>query len=319
MARMAVMVTMVGLAKGVRLTGQLTMTGKPPGSWQNVFSRIFLFFLISVLTFVGLAMNMAMLLTLVGRLLRRRVLGGSLRELVSPITVSLPTGTVNGKFWIPGECDVSIRPHWFYRASDDGRVRTPKNLVNLYFASVGRGASFLLNLAPDKRGQLHPNDRYSLETYGKVIREMFSKNFAAGSRASASVTRKAGAGENFSAEQVLDGNSGTYWATPDGTKRASLTLELKQAAAFDVIRLREPIRLGQRIRKFHVEVRVGGEWKMWQPNGSSVGAHVLLRGKPVTADAVRVSITDAAACPLLSEVSSLEAARPYPRYAGLLL
>lgn len=213
------------------------------------------------------------------------------------------TGTVNGKFWIPGECDVSIRPHWFYRKNEDGKVRTPKNLLNLYFASVGRGASFLLNLAPDRRGQLHANDIYSLETYGKLIEQMFSKNYADGAKATATIVRENGKNKAYSAANVLDGDRHTYWATPDKTKSASLTLELAQASTFDVIRLREPIKLGQRIRKFTIEVRSNGNWITWQPNGSSIGAHTLLRGKPVTADAVRVNITHADACPLLSEIS----------------
>jgi len=232
------------------------------------------------------------------------------------------SGTPNGKFWIPGECDVSIRPHWFYRKSEDSKVRTPKNLLDLYFVSVGRGASFLLNLTPDKRGQLHKNDIYSLETYGKLLDQMFSTNYADGAKISATKTRENGKNKAYSTTNLLDGDSATYWATPDGTKSASLTLELTKESTFDVIRLREPIQLGQRIRKFNVEVRSGGKWTTWQPNGSSIGAHVLLRGKPVTADAIRVNITHSDACPLLSEVSlwkqpsSIPDSLPMPKVAN---
>jgi len=75
----------------------------------------------------------------------------------------LNSGDRPGTHWVPAECDVSIRPGWFYHASEDDRVRTPENLMELYQASVGRGASFLLNLPPDRRGQIHENDVRSLQ------------------------------------------------------------------------------------------------------------------------------------------------------------
>jgi alpha-L-fucosidase len=213
------------------------------------------------------------------------------------------TGTVDGQYWIPGECDVSIRPGWFYHQNQDGKVKTPKQLVDLYFASVGHGASFLLNLPPDRRGQLHENDVYSLRTYGQILKRMFSVNYAQGALASASVVRLAGPGEDFSPAQVLDSDRYSYWATPDGTEQATLTLELQGTRTFDVIRLREPIQLGQRVREFTIEVRSNGQWQTWVDNGSSIGAHTLFRKETVSADALRIHITRCAACPLLSEVS----------------
>ncbi|MFA7174528.1 MAG: alpha-L-fucosidase [Kiritimatiellia bacterium] len=212
-------------------------------------------------------------------------------------------GTVDGAAWIPGECDVSIRPGWFYHAHQDDQVKTPKQLVDLYFASVGHGASFLLNLAPDRRGQLHHNDCYSLITYGKIMEQLFSKNLAEGAKASADQSREPNADNDFSAMRVLDGERSTYWATPDNTKSATLTLDLKGRQSFDVIRLREPIALGQRVRRFAIDVRADGVWKEWVANGSSIGAHVLFRQTLVTTDGVRVRILESAACPLISEVS----------------
>src|SRR4051794_28699761 len=67
-----------------------------------------------------------------------------------------------GAQWVPAECDVSIRPGWFYHAAEDAKVRTPQNLIDIYYASVGRGASMLLNLPPDRRGQINENDERAL-------------------------------------------------------------------------------------------------------------------------------------------------------------
>ena len=72
----------------------------------------------------------------------------------------LNSGERDGTDWIPGECDVSIRPGWFYHASQDAKVKTPEQLLDLYFKSAGHGASLLLNLPPDRRG--HESGRTEL-------------------------------------------------------------------------------------------------------------------------------------------------------------
>ena len=208
-------------------------------------------------------------------------------------------GSPDGKQWIPAEVDVSIRPGWFWHAHENARVRSPKNLMNLYFNSVGKGSSFLLNVPPDRRGLIHENDVIALTGFKKALDQMFSKNLAAGAKITADSNRGAG----FEAARTLDNDRATYWAAPDGKLDATLELTLPEARKFSVIRLREPIQLGQRIRKFAVDVRENGSWSEWIKDGSTVGPHTLLRGKPVTADAVRVRITEAGACPCLSEIS----------------
>jgi alpha-L-fucosidase len=208
-------------------------------------------------------------------------------------------GSPDGKFWMPAETDVSIRPGWFWHAAENPRVRTPKNLLDLYFNSVGRGTAFLLNVPPDRRGLIHENDVIALTGLKSALDKMFARNLAAGAKAAADVTR----GPGFEPAMALDDDKQTYWAAPDGKLTASLELVLPEARRFSVIRLREPVRLGQRIRKFAVDVRENGAWREWIGNGSSIGPHVLLRDKAVTADAVRVRILEAAACPCLTEVS----------------
>jgi alpha-L-fucosidase len=91
------------------------------------------------------------------------------------------------------------------------------------------------------------------------------------------------------------------WAATADTKAAEVTLELPAAVRFDLVRLREPIRLGQRIREFTVEYSNGGSWVAFQA-GTSIGICRILRSpQPVTATKVRLRITDAAASPALTE------------------
>ena len=63
----------------------------------------------------------------------------------------LNTGQRAGAHWLPAECDYDRRAGSIMRPEDD-KVRSTENLLDLYFQSVGRGASLLLNLPPDRRG-----------------------------------------------------------------------------------------------------------------------------------------------------------------------
>lgn len=206
-------------------------------------------------------------------------------------------GTVDGKYWIPAEVDVSIRPGWFWHDHENARVRTPENLLELYFNSVGRGANLNLNVPPDRSGRIHEEDKKSLAGFRALLNELYSRNFAEGAEASASSTLN-----GYGARHVLDRKRTTYWIASKGDRNPSLTLKLPDSATFDVIRLAEPIQLGQRVRKFRVEVCENGRFVPWA-EGSSIGARVMLKGRPVTTDEVRVVLEGFKAVPALCEVS----------------
>lgn len=210
-----------------------------------------------------------------------------------------PTGTPGGQQWLPGECDVSIRPGWFWHAEEDAKVRTPQNLMELYFRSVGRGASLLLNVPPDRRGRLADPDVAALQGFKAMLDRMYSRNLAAGGKARADSRR----GKGFEVANMLDDDRESYWSAKDKVRDTVVELKLPERRRFSVIRLREPIRLGQRIRRFAVDVRRDGRWVLWIPNGSSIGSQVLLRGPQVHSDGVRLRILESAACPCLSELS----------------
>jgi alpha-L-fucosidase len=213
-------------------------------------------------------------------------------------TKRLNRGDRPGTHWLPGECDVSIRPGWFYHAKEDDKVRSPTNLVDLYYASVGRGANFLLNLPPDRRGRIHENDVKSLAGFRKVIDATFAKDLAAGAKASATNVR--GTDQKFGAALVLDGKRDTYWCTDDAVKASELTLDLGRPATFNVVSLREFLPLGQRVEDWALDRRENGAWVEFA-KGTAIGNRRLWRGAAQTTDAVRLRIVSAAACPAISE------------------
>ncbi|MBI5282610.1 MAG: alpha-L-fucosidase [Candidatus Solibacter usitatus] len=205
-------------------------------------------------------------------------------------------GHRNGNRWLPAECDVSIRPGWFWHEKENARVKTPPQLMDLYYKSVGRGASFLLNVPPDRRGLLHENDVASLKGLGDMLRGTFRENLAARAKWRASNLRD----KQHGPAKLTDGVSSTFWATADGVLDASAEADLGRAAAFDVIRLRENIRLGQRLDSFAVDAWKDGAWAEIA-QGTSVGACRLVKlAQPVETRKLRLRVKGSAS-PALTE------------------
>ena len=212
----------------------------------------------------------------------------------------LNRGDRPGTHWVPAECDVSIRPGWFYHAHEDKQVKTPQQLVDLHYASIGRGASFLLNLPPDRRGRIHENDARSLREFRQIIDATFATNQAVGARVSATNSRGGGRDRRFVPGNVLDGSRITCWATDDAVQTPSLTLELAREVSFNVVRLREYLPLGQRVEAVGLDQWKDGQWVEFG-TGTSIGSCRLIRGPRITTSRVRLRVTQASVCPAISD------------------
>ncbi len=209
---------------------------------------------------------------------------------------NLGSGTRNGEAWIPAEVNVSIRPGWFWHARE--LPRTPKNLVQIFYQSVGRGACFNLNLPPDNRGRIPDADIASLKEYRRIIDQTFAVNLAKSATITASNTR--GSDPAFGPAKMFDGDKTTYWATDDDVHTPEFTAVWPTPVTFNVIDLREYLPLGQRVDAFAIDTMQDGKWTDYA-SGSSIGNRCLLRGRPVTTDHVRVRITGCPVCPAIAE------------------
>ena len=215
-------------------------------------------------------------------------------------TAMLNAGDRQGDTWLPAECDVSIRPGWFYHATEDDKVRTPEDLLDLYFQSVGRGASLLVNLPPDRRGMIHGNDVQSLRGFRYRLDQIFGSNLAQGARGAASNTR--GGSRQFAPANVIDGDPETYWATDDDACASEFVLAFPQAVTFDLVSLREFLPLGQRVDSFAVDYDDGGSWREWCCK-SAIGPRRLIRGPECITQRVRFRVVDSPVCPAISELA----------------
>lgn len=211
----------------------------------------------------------------------------------------LNQGDRPGTHWVPAECDVSMRPGWFYHAKEDAKVKTPAQLMDLYFASVGRGASFLLNLPPDRRGRIPDADVKSLTEFGRELKAAFKQDIARKATVMASNVR--GGDCRFQGENINDAKVGSYWATDDSVTNAEIFLNFNKPVTFNIIRLREALPLGQRVDAFALDQWKDGSWVEFA-NGSGIGSCRLVRGEPMTTEKVRLRITASGASPAISEV-----------------
>ncbi len=190
-----------------------------------------------------------------------------------PSPTSLNEGDLDGESWIPAECDVSIRPGWFYHAEQDNAVKTPQQLFDLYERSVGHNANFHLNLPVDRRGLVHENDCAAL----RGLRTILDNTYGAGT-------------------SIVSG----WQPLADG----SFIATLDSAKPFDRLVLAEPIEQGQRVKSFRLSVRqADGSWRTIG-EGTTIG-HKRIVPVPLTnAAAVRLEILDSRATPLISHMGA---------------
>jgi alpha-L-fucosidase len=161
------------------------------------------------------------------------------------------SSVANGR-WYPAECDVSIRPGWFYHEAEDSQVKTVEQLLDIYFKSVGRNSVLLLNVPPDRRGLFAAADVTRLQEFGAATRALFADRVAAGDKPAPAAADCA-------------------------------------AKPFNLIEVREDIAQGERVQAYRVEACQAGQWRT-VARGTVIGHRNLHRVPETTAEAVRLVI-----------------------------
>ncbi|WP_304216668.1 alpha-L-fucosidase [Phocaeicola plebeius] len=217
----------------------------------------------------------------------------------------LQYGHPDGNQWVPAECDVSIRPGWFYHPEEDDRVKSPDQLVDLYYRSVGHNATLLLNFPVDRRGLIHPVDSANAVRFHEMIQQQLKTNLVAGMIPKVSNER----GGDFVASALTDDNFDTYWATEDGVTTADIEFSFDTPTRMNRMMLQEYIPLGQRVKAFVVEYLDKDTWLSVKLNEetTTIGYKRLLRFETVETKGIRIRITDARGPLCLSNVGVYDA------------
>jgi alpha-L-fucosidase len=190
---------------------------------------------------------------------------------------------------------------WFWASNK--HPRTVTQLVDIFYMSVGRNGNLILNLSPDKRGLIPDNQLNALNRTAQIINETFATDLAKGGKVTADTSNATN-----SPSLALDGNLDTWWEAAPGQTNGTVTITLPKLVTFDVVSLQEAVdHRGQRIESFVIEMWNGSEWANAETIASdqltTVGHRRLIRLKsPVTAEKVRVRITDSRLEPTLAEL-----------------
>ena len=206
----------------------------------------------------------------------------------------LQHGDPSGTIFSIGEADVSIRPGWFYHEDQD--PKSLEELVKIYFHSVGRGTPLLLNVPPNQDGLFDEKDIQRLYEFAAYRDALYKEDLALGAKVFGPALSP-----DFACHHLTDGLETSSWAS-DADLPIQLELDLGTPKTFDVLELREDLKLGQRIAAFHVQVEVDGVWQEFG-TGFTVGHKRLLRGPLVEAKKVRVMIIEARDLPVLTKIS----------------
>ena len=197
----------------------------------------------------------------------------------------LNRGDPTGPQWLPAETDVSIRPGWFYHPAEDDSVRSGKNLVDLYYQSVGRNSLLLLNVPPNHDGLLSAPDVASLLDFRRILNETFQTNLVA---KNPELTDK-----NLETNTVVLANK-------------PIVIDLTGTPTFDRLAIQENIASGQRVASGYVDYWTGTGWQRLQ-SFTTVGYKRLLRFPAVTASRIRITFSNISKPVQLAEVGVYKA------------
>ena len=105
---------------------------------------------------------------------------------------------------------------------------------------------------------------------------------------------------DYGPDKAVDGRSDTRWATDSGVKSAWLEVDLGKAATFSRAAIKQAFPELKRVRKFALEYWQDEQWKPCY-RGENLGAKWTARFEPVTAQRVRLNITESTDGPTLWE------------------
>lgn len=185
--------------------------------------------------------------------------------------------------WRPAEADTPLREgHWFWHPNAEKRLKPLDRLMDTYAKTVGRGAQLVLGLAPDDRGLMPEADVRRLEEFGAELRRIYGKGLMPG---------RGGA---------TDGDAETWEEAKPGSPPYVFTASSTAPVKFDRAWMMEDLTVGQRVRAYEIQARIGGAWKTLA-SGSTIGHKKIDIFEPVSASAVRLVVRSALERPRIRE------------------
>jgi alpha-L-fucosidase len=204
----------------------------------------------------------------------------------------LNEGNEKGKAWIPAECDVSIRPGWFWHENENEKVKTPEQIFDLFLKSVGRGANLLLNVPPDRRGKIHSNDSATLIGFKKLLDSNLRNTYL-----------NEGINISFDKWDSIVVNSNKRTAEIKDYRENSCNVTFDEPRFVNAIVIREDLKYGQRVKNFVVQI-LDEENKSYYIQGTTIGHQRILTFPRIKTAFMAVRILDSFGNPMINGVDA---------------
>jgi len=214
------------------------------------------------------------------------------------------TNCGGGSTWCPYECNTSShRPNWFWHPGQNPIALS--DMQKNYFQTVGMNCTFNFNVPPSTTGEFDPKDISLLQSFGTWYSALYTTNLAKAQPATADSTW---ATAGFEAAKAVDDDICTYWAAASGKTTGTLTVTPASPITLNLISIREAIELGERVKKYHVEIEQNGTWNTAPTDqsgtkiqGTVIGNRQLWQMNGTTAQAVRLVVDSARDAPAIAE------------------
>ena len=170
----------------------------------------------------------------------------------------LATGIPDGEHWLPAEVDVSIRPGWFYHENE--QPKSLEQLLDIYYHSVGRNASLLLNFPVDPNGRISPEDSLRAVEWHQTIQNTFANN-------------------------LLEGLKPT-------TSEKEWIYTFDEPTQVSHVVLEEDVLYGQHVERFSINYYRNGKWLPVETDEemTTIGFKRIIRFKPANMEKLRIRI-----------------------------
>ena len=172
-------------------------------------------------------------------------------------------GDPDGEVWMPLENDARIRANWFWNSKNHITLKSVEQLMNMYYASVGRGAVLLLNHTPDRTGLIPEADAQRSKEFRQEVQRRFGRSLAETNGA--------------------------------GTEHE---IRFESKTKVDHVIIMENIEFGERVRAYVLEGLVGETWQELD-RGISVGYKRIDGFSPVELNAIRLRVTESSEVPVI--------------------
>ncbi len=189
----------------------------------------------------------------------------------APPNDTLNRGNFNGKNWIGAEADVSIRKGWFYHAEEDSTVKSGKTLFNLYLNSVGHGGNMLLNVPPNRKGLIAPQDSAALMDFKNIREAAFKTNLFKNA-----IIKK---------------------------KNNEIEIKTNEDIIINTIQLQEQIKFGQRVIQFEIYAADNAKDLKKIASSTTIGRKKIIQFPTQKAKYFKIKITATKASPIMGNVA----------------